>query len=545
LLGGRVTLDIETLKAQKPPVWRIRAQGDLDSAELLSLSQSRTIGAQVAGVAPWTGTLTVGGGAAQLEINSDLSGVGVTLPAPLYKAPDEKRESTLRARYERDKHLYQFESGPLKGSLEYRRSESGLTIQNGVVALGKSKPGLPPTQGIRIEIRLPFLNADKWLAVLAPDEINRPTQPRAFQSALRAVEVELGEVRLLSRNLGATNARAISGNGRDWRAWISGDYISGQITAALTSNNEPNNYIMNFDRLHLPKPRGRHTAVDQSVTRIYPNLNIKADHFVFGEWDLGRLDLKATSYVGRWRLDQFDLEQPGLQVKANGHWAYGEGGSGTQIKTTVISDDIEIALKQLSLPNHMAESKVNLELVLEWPGDPQSFMLEKLNGTYSVAAKAGRFLNVKPGSGRLLGLFNIDEISRRFSLDFSDIFSKGLAFDQIKGQGDIRNGNLYSDKMFVVAPSSLIEINGRTGLVSKDYDLKVVVAPRLGSQISMLSALANPIAGAMVFLAHKVFSKQLSRMIQYQYQIKGSWDSPDISSLRREPDPVTEQGAKR
>ncbi|GAG20402.1 unnamed protein product [marine sediment metagenome] len=142
-------------------------------------------------------------------------------------------------------------------------------------------------------------------------------------------------------------------------------------------------------------------------------------------------------------------------------------------------------------------------------------------------------------------MFNVDEISRRLSLDFSDIFSKGLAFDQIKGQGDIRNGNLYSDKMFVVAPSSLIEINGRTGLVSQDYDLKVVVAPRLGSQISMLSALANPIAGAMVFLAHKVFSKQLSRMIQYQYEIKGSWDSPDISSLRREPDPETEEGTSR
>ncbi|MDA9982248.1 DUF3971 domain-containing protein, partial [Gammaproteobacteria bacterium] len=164
LLGGRVTFDIETLKAQRPPVWRIRAQGDLDTAELVSLSQSRVIGEQVAGMAPWTGTLTIDGGTAQLEIYSDLSGVGVTLPAPLYKAPDEKRESTLRARYERDKHLYQFESGPLKGSLEYRRSESGLMIQNGVVALGKSKPGLPPAQGIRVEIRQPFINADKWLA---------------------------------------------------------------------------------------------------------------------------------------------------------------------------------------------------------------------------------------------------------------------------------------------------------------------------------------------------------------------------------------------
>ncbi|GAG24604.1 unnamed protein product, partial [marine sediment metagenome] len=245
LLGGRVSLDIETVKAQRPPAWRIRAQGEIDTAELVPLLQSWVIDENVKGVAPWTGTLAVDGGTAQLEINSDLSGVGITLPAPLSKGPDEKRESTVRASYGRDKHLYQFESGLLKGSLEYRRSESGLMIRNGVVALGKVKPGLPPTQGIRIEIRQPFLNADKWLAVLAPDEVNRPAQPRAFQSALRVVELELDEVRLLSRNLGATNARAISGNGRDWKAWISGDFISGQITAALTSKGEPNNYTMN------------------------------------------------------------------------------------------------------------------------------------------------------------------------------------------------------------------------------------------------------------------------------------------------------------
>ena len=204
LLGGRVTLDIETVKAQRPPVWRIRAQGDLDTAELAPLiaEQGDPANTWQAG-RRGAGTLAVDGGTAQLEINSDLSGVGISFACATFQgSPDEKRESTVWASYERDKHLYRFESGPLKGSLEYRKSGSGLMIRSGVVALGKTKPGLPPTQGIRVEIRQPFLNADKWLAVLAPDEIDKPAQPGAFQSALRAVELELDEVRLLSRNLG-------------------------------------------------------------------------------------------------------------------------------------------------------------------------------------------------------------------------------------------------------------------------------------------------------------------------------------------------------
>ena len=536
LLGGPVTLEIETIKPQQPPVWRVSARGDIDTAELVPLLQSRVMGKHVSGATPWAGTLSVDGGTAQLEIRSDLSGIEITLPEPMAKAPGEQRQSTLRASYRKDVHQYEFETGPLKGTLEYDRSAAGLNIRNGIVTVGKVKPGRPPPQGILVEISQPFLNADKWLTVLAPDETDSPQQRKSFQSALRVVQLDLDEVRFLSRNMGATNLRAMSRNGRDWNAWVSGNSISGQIIASLNMNNEPNNYIMNFDRLYLPKPRGRRKTPDPSTTRIYPNVEIQADHFVFGEWDLGRLDLKATSYVGRWRLDKFDMEQPGLRVRANGHWAYGESGSSTQIKATVHSDDIAVALKQLRLPPHLIESEVELELVLEWSGDPQSFALKKLSGNYGIDAKTGRFLDVEPGSGRLLGLLNIEEISRRFSLDFSDIFSKGLTFDQIEGQGSIVGGNLYIDGLFVVAPSALIEINGRTGLAAEDYDLQVVVAPRLGSQISMLSALANPIAGAVVFLAQKMFAKQLARMIQYQYAITGPWDLPEFTLVRREPE---------
>ena len=72
--------------------------------------------------------------------------------------------------------------------------------------------------------------------------------------------------------------------------------------------------------------------------------------------------------------------------------------------------------------------------------------------------------------------------------------------------------------------------------MDEDYDLRVVVAPHVGSRISMISALANPVAGAMVFIAQKVFEKQLSKMIQYQYDITGSWDAPEFTTVKWEPE---------
>ena len=92
-----------------------------------------------------------------------------------------------------------------------------------------------------------------------------------------------------------------------------------------------------------------------------------------------------------------------------------------------------------------------------------------------------------------------------------------------------------------MGPSAAIEINGRAGLESEDYDLEVVVVQQLGTHISILSALANPLAGAMVFLAQKVmqntFNKLLTEVAHFKYDIEGSWEEPVITLVQREPIP--------
>ena len=90
----------------------------------------------------------------------------------------------------------------------------------------------------------------------------------------------------------------------------------------------------------------------------------------------------------------------------------------------------------------------------------------------------------------------------------------------------------------VVVDATSLKTVRRTKLCQRPE--QVVVAPHVGSQISMISALANPVAGAMVFIAQKVFEKQLAKMIQYQYDITGSWDEPEFTTARWEPELLEE-----
>ena len=82
---------------------------------------------------------------------------------------------------------------------------------------------------------------------------------------------------------------------------------------------------------------------------------------------------------------------------------------------------------------NIENGKTLLELNTEWIGSPMDFQLKNLNGQLKMNIEKGQFLDIEPKAGRLFGLLSIQALSRRLSLDFTDFFSEGFAFDSIKG----------------------------------------------------------------------------------------------------------------
>ena len=104
----------------------------------------------------------------------------------------------------------------------------------------------------------------------------------------------------------------------------------------------------------------------------------------------------------------------------------------------------------------------------------------------------GQIVGLKPGAGRVLGLASIAALPRRLALDFSDLTDKGLAFDTVRGDFDLRDGNAYTDNVLVKGPAAEIGLIGRVGLKNKDYDQTAVVTGNVGNSLSMpLAALVG------------------------------------------------------
>ena len=149
----------------------------------------------------------------------------------------------------------------------------------------------------------------------------------------------------------------------------------------------------------------------------------------------------------------------------------------------------------------------------------------------------GRLLDVDPGGGgRVLGLLSLAEIPRRLTLDFSDFFKKGFAFNTVRGDFNFVDGVARTDNMHIDGPAAEIRVSGTTRMREKTYDQRVEVLPKAGGVLPAIGFLVGGPAGAAVgAVAQGVFNKPLKQTTRVVYRITGPWKKPEVEVVERGP----------
>ena len=117
-------------------------------------------------------------------------------------------------------------------------------------------------------------------------------------------------------------------------------------------------------------------------------------------------------------------------------------------------------------------------------------------------------LDIQPAAGRLFGLLSLQALPRRMVLDFSDLFGEGMAFDNIRGLFNIKEGNAYTDNLTMRGPSVKVDISGRAGLSTQDYDQTAMVTPQISDSLAVASGFLGPVGiglGTVLYLAGNMF----------------------------------------
>jgi uncharacterized protein YhdP len=200
-----------------------------------------------------------------------------------------------------------------------------------------------------------------------------------------------------------------------------------------------------------------------------------------------------------------------------------------------VSSDLGATSRELGIPGALEAKKTHAEASIGWSGGPMGEVLARMNGTVSMSLSEGQVRSLKPGAGRMLGLTSLAELPRRLSLDFHDVTDEGLAFDTVRGDFEIRDGNAYTRNLLLKGPAINIGIVGRTGLAAQDYDQTVVVSGNPIGPVTVAGALAGgPIGAAGGFLLSTLFKGQLQGLARVYYRITGPWADPVVERISAE-----------
>ena len=224
--------------------------------------------------------------------------------------------------------------------------------------------------------------------------------------------------------------------------------------------------------------------------RTLPAINLRAEDFAWQGRQFGQLQAVVGKDPRGLVLQALATSAPAFSIAGHGDWFVESGKTRTRIELELTSTDLAVVERALGYRDSVEARKARFTANLNWAGGPSADILPKLNGTMQVALGDGQLRDVEPGAGRMLGLLSVAQLPRRLALDFRDVTEKGLAFDKVQGDFELREGNAFTQNLLLKGPAVDIGVRGRIGLATEDYDETIIVSGNPSGPLVVAGALA-------------------------------------------------------
>jgi len=467
------------------------------------------------------------------DIFSDLKGVTVTVPKPFYKTADEKASLILSMNVVKDKLHYLLNYNDIL--------QSAFSINDNKwkanVVVGKGVAPQLPKQGFQFTADLDHLSVDKWLSWI--DEQDKSTNNSDALSQVESLNITLKANTLTGFDYNFTKFDAeIEKHDHGWKVKLNSDQAVGNIYYPFEIDNT-HKLVIDLDKFALSFPEK--TTQDTQASSLWPAMKISIESLSLDDALLGTFTLDAEQSSNKWTIESAILKSGTYNVTVDSaEWLHTPQGDSTQVAFQIHSNNLGETLSQLKFQRAIESKKVGLVAELEWNGAIMEYSRSLLNGYVGFTVDKGRLNDVDSGAGgRVLGLMSITALPRRLSLDFSDLFAKGLSFDSINGSFDITDGIAETNDFLLKGPAAKVDISGKVDLGEQQYDQVVKITPNVSSTLPWAGAIAGgPVGfgvGAAIVLADKLsdslLGKNIVNIISYKYSLSGPWENPEFKVL--------------
>ncbi len=486
--------------------------------------------AQLEGESDWKARVGVRNKVTDIVIESDLVGVTSRLPPPFAKPAAEPLPLRVQRRSRGAEQSLQVALGQrLSAAFALETSGKTTRVKRGAVNFGTAAK-LPEAPGIAVTGALDRIDVDAWLDL--HQSVHGKEGDDAEDIDVTAIDLKAKEVEVFGRVLHDV-ALTVNRKNDLWDGAIASTEVAGDIDWIPSGRGR---LVARLERLHLPEP-GDETGgggAEPIAGRDLPAIDVTAGSFQFAGIDLGALVLNATPNGPAWQVEKLELDNPEFKFSAQGAWQSVRGTARTQLGVKLDIADIGGFLRRIHRPQGIAGGRASIEGPVEWEGLPYRLDYPSFSGKVRFDAHKGRFVKLDPGIGRLLGVFSLQSLPRRVSLDFRDIFSEGFAFERINGDFEIQRGVIRTSDLKMIGSSAKVTMKGDVDLVNETQALEVRVVPSISDSVAVGTAIVNPAIGLATFLVGKALKDPLDQFIAFEYKISGSWTDPVVTKVHRQ-----------
>ncbi|MCX7064172.1 MAG: DUF3971 domain-containing protein, partial [Proteobacteria bacterium] len=456
-----------------------------------------------------------------LALRSDLVGVALVLPAPLGKQAQEVMPSSMSMEFSAERDRLDVCLG--------QATKGWLRIVGGGVRAGSIGIGVDPGLERGDEDAVTILGGISLLDLTDRFRGEEAGLYPSFPWTMNAFQIG----RVTYRNIAFDNIVADVGNrAGELQVSITGPQVEGSMMWAAAA---PPKIDLHYLKLPAAKPGGGVDPLANFDPHSVGDLDIAVQNVSLGEEDFGSWRFRLRRSDPGVAIDDLVADIKGVHIESLGNtlWSGADGGR-TYFKGRLHADNLATVLPLWDYAPSLETTSTEVGVDISWPGSPLNFALPRIVGQISVKAEKGRFVDLGEGSGavRIFSLLNFAAIAKRMTLDFSDVFGKGISFDQIKGAVMTDQGVInFVEPMEIEGTGGDFRINGTVNLLTGVLDNEMVVTLPVSSSLPWYAAylgFVNPLAAGAVLVGERIFRNQIDKFSSAKYKIGGTLQNPEV-----------------
>lgn len=537
LNNGRATLFDQPLAISlknKDKVTVMDFKGTFDSKFITSRLGDKWSN-NIQGQTEWHGKLSLSDKKSDLFLSSNLNGLAINSMYDLNKEKD-------------DSILFQLKKHTPESSIDYIDisygeiitakfiRESDNKINRGFIGINTIPP--MPDSGVVLNANLDFFDTDNIRFIFdhnnKDENINKKNQhkPLIDKVALNVDELMIKGNRLTKAFINYVPTMDGSNIRIDSR----------EVIGDISWSRFEKIYKLNFSKMHLMREEKDNKNI-QSITEeniqteadlslesntVLSKINMIVESFKINENDYGKVILAAHEDYEGFVFDSLDIVNDAYALKGNGYWKSAVFPEKTSMSFVWDINNVGNTLNNLGYPNLIEDGYASIEGLITWDDSPTNFNAEDFYGNFTINTKKGTIKKIEPGvAGRLVGLVSLQNLPRRLTLDFSDLFQEGLPYKKVQSPKIIINkGVLSTEELNIKAPSANIRMEGVIDFVDETQDLHVIIEPKVSDTITAGALVGGPLAAAAAFIAQKILDDPFNKITTAEYHITGTWDDP-------------------